>query len=221
MSRNATISLRKNWKATWACTSQRSLMVTGSVIVAIILSAMPHFFQYIEKRPGIQLHDWVLAQIPPTDVSLYIFLIIWGMGLLTLVRAIQSPAIYVRYIWLYIVICLTRLLTITLVPLAAPAGLVELVDPITGIFYGHTVVTKDLFYSGHTSTLITMYFCLTKKSDRILSIIATVAVGCLLLVQHVHYTIDVLAAPVFVYLLNRIMTNTLFYNQNFNQTQQP
>jgi hypothetical protein len=213
LSRNTTtILLRKNWKATWASASQRTLMLAGSMLVALILSAMPFFFQEIEQRPGVQLHDWVLAQIPAHDVSVYIFLIIWGMGLLTLIRAIQSPAIYVRYVWLYIVICLTRLLTITLVPLEAPMGLVELVDPITNIFYGHSVVTKDLFYSGHTATLITMYVCLTRKTDRLLALLATFTVGLLLLVQHVHYTVDVLAAPVFVFLLNRIMKNTLFAN---------
>jgi len=211
VSRN-TISLKNNWKATWASASQRSLMLTGSAVVAVILSAMPFFFQYIEHRPGIQLHDVVLAQIPAKDVSVFIFMVIWGMAALTLIRAIQTPAIYVRYVWLYIIICLTRMLTITLVPLAAPAGLVELVDPLTNVFYGHTVITKDLFYSGHTASLITMYFCLPKKSDRILAVIATAIVGCLLLVQHVHYTIDVLAAPVFVYLLNRVLQATVFAN---------
>lgn len=108
------------------------------------------------------------------------------------------------------------MLTILMVPLAAPAGLVELVDPLTGVFYGHTVITKDLFYSGHTASLLTMYFCLPKKSDRMLVLIATLIVGCLLLVQHVHYTIDVLAAPVFVFLLNSIMKSTLFANEKFN-----
>jgi hypothetical protein len=209
------ISLKQNWKATWASASQRSLMISGSAIVAMILSAMPFFFQHIEKRPGIQLHDFVLSRIPAQDVSIYIFLIIWGMAALTLFRAVQTPFIYVRYVWLYIIICLTRMLTITLVPLAAPAGLVELVDPLTNVFYGHAVVTKDLFYSGHTASLLTMYYCLPKKTDRMLALIATFAVGCLLLVQHVHYTIDVLAAPVFVYLLNRVLQTTIFTNHKF------
>jgi hypothetical protein len=210
VSRNHSISLKQNWKAIWASTSQRTLMLTGSGIVALILAAMPFFFQHIEKRPGVQLHDFVLSRIPAQDVSLYIFMIIWSMAGLTLFRAIQTPSIYVRYVWLYIVICLTRMLTISLVPLDAPAGLVELVDPLTNVFYGHTVVTKDLFYSGHTASLITMYFCLPKKSDRTLVLIATTIVGCLLLIQHVHYTVDVLAAPVFVYLLNRILQSTIF-----------
>ncbi|MDT3402417.1 phosphatase PAP2-related protein [Mucilaginibacter terrae] len=212
--RNTTITLKQNWKATWNSASQRSLMIIGSVIVALVLSGMPIFFQHIEQRPGVQLHDFILSRVPAYDVSLYIFLIEWGMGLLILARAIKNPAIYVRYVWLYIVISLTRLLTITLVPLAPPANLVELVDPITGVFYGHAVITKDLFYSGHTSTLIAMYFCLPRKPDRYLVIVATIAMACLLIVQHVHYTIDILAAPVFVFLLNRILQNTLLRNVN-------
>ena len=187
-------------------------MLIGSIFVALVLSGMPVFFQHIEQRPGVQLHDFVLARVPAIDVSLYIFLIEWGMGLLILIRAIKTPAIYVRYVWLYIVISLSRLLTITLVPLAAPANLVELVDPITGVFYGHAVITKDLFYSGHTATLVAMYFCLPRKSDRNVVVIATIAMACLLLVQHVHYTIDIVAAPVFVFLINRIMQATMFTN---------
>ncbi|MFD1256732.1 phosphatase PAP2-related protein [Mucilaginibacter terrae] len=212
MNRNHSISLKQNWKAIWASTTQRSLMLAGSVVVALILSAMPFFFQSIEHRPGVQLNDYILSHVPAQDVSVYIFLVIWSMAGLTLFRAVQTPSVYVRYVWLYIVICLTRMLTISLVPLAAPAGLVELVDPLTNVFYGHTVVTKDLFYSGHTASLLTMYFCLPKKSDRVLVIFATTIVGCLLLVQHVHYTVDVLAAPIFVFLLNRILQSTIFAN---------
>lgn len=216
--RNTSISLKQNWKSTWNCTSQRSLMLIGSIVVALVLSGMPVFFQHIEQRPGVQLHDFVLARVPAFDVSLYIFLIEWGMGLLILIRAIKTPAIYVRYVWLYIVISLTRLLTITLVPLAAPANLVELVDPITGVFYGHAVITKDLFYSGHTATLVAMYFCLPRKSDRNVVVIATIVMACLLIVQHVHYTIDIVAAPVFVFLINRIMQATMFTNVKLEET---
>jgi hypothetical protein len=215
--RNHSISLKNNWKATWASTSQRSLMLTGSAVVAIILSGMPFFFQHIERRPGVQLHDIVLSQLQPHDVSSYIFMVIWSMALLSLIRAIKTPTIYVHYVWLYIVVCITRMLTITLVPLAAPAGLVELVDPLTGVFYGHTVITKDLFYSGHTASLISMYFCLPKKGDKMLALLATLVVGCLLLVQHVHYTIDVLAAPIFVYLLNRVLKSTIFADDKLNE----
>jgi hypothetical protein len=214
VNRSVTLSLKENWKAFWESSSQRLLMLTGSVVVAIILSGMPFFFQHIEQRHGVQLHDLVLARIPAVNVSLYIFMVIWGMGLLTLIRAIQKPAIFVKYVWLYSAICITRMLTITLLPLEAPAGLVELVDPLTGVFYGHATITKDLFFSGHVSTLLAMYFCLERRTDRALAVVASIVVGVLLLIQHVHYTVDVLAAPIFVFIIHRIVKTTLFNETN-------
>jgi hypothetical protein len=65
--------------------------------------------------------------------------------------------------------------------------------------------------------LLSMYFCLPKKGDKILALLASLIVGCLLLVQHVHYTIDVLAAPVFVYLLNRVLKSTIFADDKLNR----
>ncbi len=44
-----------------------------------------------------------------------------------------------------------------------------------------------------------MAFCLEKKTDRFIAFLAGMAVGTLVLVQHIHYTIDVLAAPLFTW----------------------
>jgi membrane-associated phospholipid phosphatase len=95
--------------------------------------------------------------------------------------------------------------------LNAQKGLIILVDPLSNIFYGNTFITKDLFYSGHTSTAFLMFLCLQKKPDKIFAVIATFMIGTLLLVQHVHYTVDVLAAPLFAffswYISNKIVRN--------------
>jgi hypothetical protein len=86
---------------------------------------------------------------------------------------------------------------------------VHLIDPITGIFYGNAVITKDLFYSGHTSTMVLVLLCLEKRIDKIVASIALIVVMILLLVQHIHYTIDVVAAPVFVYIIYLITCHFL------------
>jgi len=67
-------------------------------------------------------------------------------------------------------------------------------------FYGGKFLTKDLFFSGHTSIQFLSFLCLQKKSDKVLALISTILVASLVLVQHVHYTIDVLAAPLFTWL---------------------
>lgn len=175
------------------------MLLLGSVVIAIVINVLPIFFRDIEKRKGIVLHDWVLAAIPAYNVSVAIFAIIWGMAILVLIRAIQNPAIYITYCWTVIFICIARFITIYFVPLDPPVGLIPLTDPLTGYFYGHAFITKDLFFSGHTATLVLMYLCLEKRNDKIIGFIAIIVVACLLLVQHIHYTIDVLAAPIIVY----------------------
>lgn len=173
----------------------------GLVAIAIILSLFPYFFQAIEKRHGYQINDWVLNILPALDVSKGIFLFIWTTTLLTLVRSIQDPTIFLTFLWSYILLCLTRVVTITLVPLEPPQGLFPIVDKMANAFYGPHFITRDLFFSGHTATVFLMGLCLKKKYDKVIAFIATSFVGILLLIQHVHYTIDVIAAPILTWLI--------------------
>ncbi len=87
----------------------------------------------------------------------------------------------------------------TLVPLEPPAGLIPLFDPVLVPFYGLNPVTKDLFYSGHTGAVFLIYLFLQRKQEKLFALIAGILVAVLLLIQHIHYTIEVLIAPVFVY----------------------
>ncbi|MGY4536734.1 hypothetical protein ACVW0P_001148 [Mucilaginibacter sp. UYNi724] len=194
-------SVKQAWTTALQSPKKRDKLLVGSFIVAIMLSGMPIFFNYIQKRQGVLLSDWVLANIPAHDVSIIIFTIIWGMAALTFARALYNPVIYINYVWTLIFINLARMLTIYLIPLDPPVGLIHLLDPLTNVFYGNTVITRDLFFSGHTSTMVLIFLCLEKRSDKVMGFIAIIAVMVLLLVQHIHYTIDVVAAPFLVYLI--------------------
>jgi len=159
----------------------------------------------IQKRTGPELNDWVLAAIPPHNVSVAIFTVIWGIGFYALYRAMEKPTIYITYLWTFIFITILRMLAISLVPLNPPTGLIVLTDPLTAVFYGRSTITKDLFFSGHTSILFLVFLCLERKWDKILALIGTIIVACLLLVQHVHYTIDIIAAPIIIYPVFRVV----------------
>jgi len=203
------ITLRREWQEAWQETSFRRKLITGLLVVALIAMAFPIFFQSIEKRNGIVVNDLLLNVLPPYDVSVPIFIIIWATFTLTLFRCIQNPDMLLVFLWAYIFVSLARFLTITLVPLAAPPGLIGLADPLANRFYGSKYVTKDLFFSGHTSTLFLMYLCLVGRTDRVLALTGTVAVGILLLVQHVHYTLDVLLAFPFTWAIWRMVRRTI------------
>lgn len=219
MTELGTPSIKQAWIAALQSPKKRDKLLIGSFIVAIILSSLPIFFSYIQKRQGIVLNDWVLAHLPAYDVSLVIFTIIWGMATLIFIRALYNPVIYINYVWTLIFINIARMLTITFIALDPPNGLIHLTDPLTGVFYGHNVITRDLFFSGHTSTLVLIFLCLEKRTDKTLGFISIIVVMVLLLVQHIHYTIDVIAAPPIVYMIfvmvrKLLKLDTLKNNEN-------
>jgi hypothetical protein len=192
------------WQTAWQSPVFRRKFIIGVVTALALLATFPYFFYTIEQHSGPVLKDWLLAKLPPTDVSLLIFGVIWAAALLLLIRARRNPAISMMFIYSYVIVSLSRMLTINLFPLNPPVGLIPMVDPITNAFYGEVYITKDLFYSGHTSTLFLIFLCLRQQRDRLFAFIGSLLVGSLLLVQHVHYTIDVLGAFAFTYPLYRL-----------------
>jgi len=132
--------------------------------------------------------------------------------LLAIYRAAKHPYIFLTFLWAYILLSVMRILSITLVPLNPPVGLIGLVDPIGNFFYGEKFVTKDLFFSGHTSTVFLLYLCLPGKKDKKIALAVTILVGFLLLVQHVHYTLDVLGAFLFAWIAYWVARRTVLRN---------
>ena len=161
---------------------------------------MPFFFPAIEKRNGTLLHDWVLEHLPSYNLSVAIFIIIWSTGLLAIIRAMTDPYIFLVFAWSYIFVTVMRALTITFIPLNPPIGLEQLIDPLSNTFYGNATITKDLFFSGHTTTIFLIFLCLKKPADKILTLTATFFLAILLMLQHIHYVIDIVAAPAFTYI---------------------
>ena len=186
-----------SWQIAWEYPPFRLKLILGTIILIGILLFIPQFFHHIESREGTVLNDWLLKKIPAIDVSLYIFIILYALIILFLVRMSRNTSICLTALWTFIFLCIARILSITLVPLNAPTGIIELADPCSILFYRSNVITKDLFFSGHTATLIIGGLCMQSKRDKLISFAAAVIVGVLLLVQHVHYTADVIAAPFF------------------------
>jgi len=187
------------WKQIWEHQWFRQRLWTGIALVCLLLAALPFFFQHIEKREGIVLQDLLLAHLPAYNVSVPVFAIIWALSLFTLSRSRKDPFILMTFLYGFLVLHLLRVVTISLVPLNPPAGLIPLQDFLSNAFYGKNYITKDLFFSGHTASMFLMYFCLRSRKDKAIALVCAIAVGVLVLVQHVHYTIDVLFAPAFTY----------------------
>jgi hypothetical protein len=185
------------WKTAMSTPGFKRMLITGLVLALGVLGLLPFFFQYIEKRQGTFLNDVVLTRIGPADVSIPIFGMLWSMAILFIVRSLKDPKIFLSFVYGFGILSLTRMITIFLLPLEPPAGLIPLIDPISNQFYGKSFITKDLFFSGHTAAVWLFFLCFRRRIDKAFALLCSIAVGCLVLVQHVHYTIDVVAAPLF------------------------
>jgi len=193
-------SYPKKWLPAVKNLSFRLKLFIGVVLLLLVLIFLPSFFQYVQHRNGYQLKDFILEDLPAANVSLAVFGSIWSMVILFIFRSIKDPHLFILYLYSFLFLCICRMVTMFFVPLDPPNNLIPLVDPLSNSFYGKDFITKDLFFSGHTATLCLFFFCFQRKIDRIVALVCTIAVGILVLVQHVHYTVDVVAAPFFAFL---------------------
>lgn len=151
------------------------------------------------------LNDYVLANLLPRDVSTLLFSITWISILGSLPIMLRTPDRAMRVFWGISVMGLTRCMVMYLVPLDPPIGIIPLRDPfVEGAFYDNKVLVKDLFFSGHTSNMVLLTLFMDIKWLKIILAFASAAVGYLLMVQHVHYAIDIIAAPFFAYMAYKI-----------------
>lgn len=185
------------WAEAWDSKSFRWSFIMALVVFLIFPWKADDYFQWIQGRKGTVLGDWVLEQIPAFDVSKLIFTIIYMSVIYLLITLIGRPKTFLWFAWAFNIETTFRFASIYLVALEPPLGLVDLHDPLAEIFiYGENMaITKDLFFSGHTATMVFVAYFLPTKLGRLIAIGLTGMIMVLLAIQHVHYSIDIIAAP--------------------------
>ena len=198
---SAPLSAPARWPAAWARLGFRARFGLVWGLIAGLVAVVPGFYGFVQGRPGAHLADPLLALLPAHDVSGPAFALIYGSSLATLAWLLPRPQLLLRGLWAYVLLQALRMAVLWLVPLEPPAGLLLLHDPFMDHVFGAAAsarpIVRDLFFSGHTATLTLLALCVRGRAGRGALLLATVAVGLLVLVQRVHYTYDVLAAPPF------------------------
>ncbi|AMR28391.1 hypothetical protein A0257_15695 [Hymenobacter psoromatis] len=197
-------SLRARWAEELAMpANRRSWLLLLVLLFGGLVPLVPGFFQHIQQRSGgLLLPDPLLRLLPHHDVGTLIFVLMYGAVVVGVGWLLVHPRLFLRGLWALLLLLLMRMLTIWLVPLVPPLDILPLSDPLLARLF-HTspseAITKDLFFSGHTSTVALLALAARGWWRRGLAVLM-VLVGVLVLVQRVHYTYDVLAAPLFAWL---------------------
>lgn len=203
-----------NWKQV---TSDRKFWLTAAltlICALLFLLNIGNYLEFIESRAGSRLDDVILNYLSARDLSDYIFFIIYSGAVMVILYCIQSPWTVLYTAHLFLVMNLIRGMCMYLTPLEPPLEIIPLHDPLLITYvYLENPKLKDLFFSGHTATL-TLYCLVFQKHIKLQRIFValTLIMGILLLVQHCHYTIDVIGAvpmAYFAFLITKYIWNKL------------
>jgi hypothetical protein len=192
----------------WSYVLRSKRLVSSFFISLVALFGIaftaPSFFIFIQNRKGFTLHDQLLKILPAVDLSGPIFLLLYLLIAIALVYLIMRPALLLIALQAYAILTLCRFITLLAVPLENPERLILLSDPLVDNLLYRNAITKDLFFSGHSSIIFLFGFIVESKLLKWILFIGAIIIATLLLIQHAHYTIDVLAAPLFAFLSYQI-----------------
>ena len=198
-----------NWIAYLKKGRRKLTLFISLLVLSIVLFVFYRFLNFNEYRSGFPLNDPILNFFPPQDFSIFIFILTYGFCLAGILIAIRSPDKFILLLQAYSLMTLLRMTSLYLIPLDPPAGIIPLHDVfLQNSFYAGRDNLRDLFFSGHTTTLFIFSFMFTGKKIRIVYILIAIVVGILIIWQHVHYSIDVLAAPIVAIMILWILKKT-------------
>jgi membrane-associated phospholipid phosphatase len=191
------MSVLRPWRVAWHDRRFRAQFLITLPGVAFLLFAFSRFLEYVERRSGIVLQDPVLVWITPRDLTWVTNILIYGALALAIATLTRRPRQLLLALHAYVILVVFRMIVMFAAPLDHPEGMILLRDPLVEHFGPARILTRDLFFSGHAGTLFLLSLTATRTVTRRVLLASALLVGVCVVWQHVHYTIDVLAALAF------------------------
>ncbi|MBK8700218.1 MAG: hypothetical protein IPN29_12085 [Saprospiraceae bacterium] len=174
------------------------MIIISFLTVGLVFYIFTLFLKYNETRAGSIIEDLVLNAFSPVENNLLIFALTYGLVALGLsFTLVTRSGILTANLGICFLIAM-RMLTLYYFPLEPPKSIIPLEDIfLQTTFYSQQTLLKDLFFSGHTAAVFLLFFLVRNRVIKSILIVGGIMLGTLLLSQHVHYTIDVVLAPIF------------------------
>lgn len=205
----------------WKLALQNKLFVQKLILSFLFLGLVLYFFawflNYIEQRQGHVFYDPVLNFLHPRDVSDFIFYTTYGAAFIGLCYAFVNPYRTLHICQMYTLLTICRIITLFIFPLDPPTNIIPLKDSILeNTFYNHVGGNvKDLFFSGHTATLFLFFFFTKHQTLKWFFFTCAIAVAVFVVIQHIHYSYDVIVAPLFAYFCYKMISrHSKLYESN-------
>ena len=176
------------------------------IMFAGLMLFLSDFQSNIELREGVVFKDPLFGDTAPAAVDLLLFIAIYSVHLIAVIAAFTRPEKAVQIALGYFFVFFFRIFALYLLPLNPPEGTIPLYDPILIWFGKGEIITKDLFYSGHTATTFMVFLVTTNKKIRCFIGISLLIIVYGVLIQKLHYSIDVYKAFFVAYTAYRVST---------------
>jgi hypothetical protein len=194
-----------SWKDFLSDKKNKVEFVVSLILLALVLTGLARFVNFVEYRPGVAFSDPVLDLFNPIDMTWLTFGLIYIALVIAVASLINNPRQLLFALQLYTLMAFVRIIAMFLLPLEPPEKMILLKDPFVEFFGSGQTLTKDLFFSGHTATLFILFLVSKNKIIKTLFMISTILVAIFVLLQHVHYAIDVFAAVFFTYACYKLL----------------
>jgi membrane-associated phospholipid phosphatase len=184
--------------------------VLAIVFLTFVIFLFNRFLDWNESREGIIFNDPFFVYFTGMDLSIYITTIIYSSIGFYVFYFRNEPVKLSRVAIGYAYIVLLRMVTIYFVPLYCDADAVKLEDPfLNNIVYPNNYVARDLFFSGHAAMMFMLFWGFSHGTLKLIYFISALLVSIMLVLQKVHFSIDVIAAPFFSWIALRLADKTI------------
>jgi len=209
------MSMKDNWKIFFRKENSVRLFVWTLLVLVVCVFSLSRFLIFAESRDGAVLKDPLFDMFSAVELNVPVFILIYGSLLTCIVYlAVNHPSRLIIALQSYSLLVLVRMLMMYVTPLNPPAATIDLQDPLVFIFGTGAKITKDLFFSGHTSTLFLLFLVTANRKLKYVFLVNTFLVGLSVILQKAHYSIDVFVAPFIAYGVFKFI---LYINENYFQ----
>jgi hypothetical protein len=186
------------------------------LLLTIWLIAFVNIFELILKysavrKVTVKLYDPLHHYFKPIDFSVLLITLTYVPLLFGIILKIKHPYNFIKIAQSFLLLNFIRACCIYLIPLSPPTNGINLYDPfLYYTFYFNQPIKTDLFFSGHVSNLALMGLYIKNRMIMKIYLLIAVTVGAMLIIQQVHYTIDVLFAPLFSWIIFYLFNKNKF-----------
>ncbi len=208
LERNNTETFLLAWRTYFNVPGNKSYFAFSFVANALLMIASAKVLAYNASHPGHFIPpDPLMRWLEPRDFSVPIFVLEYLAVIFLFFYMTDKPAYFVKCLWSVSVLLWLRTFTVLLVRFSPSPEMIVLKDPFTQFFFGDGVmVTNDLFFSGHVGLLTFFFYIVENRYLKTFLLFTIVSVGLMLIWQQVHYTLDVMFAPIFSRLVYELVT---------------